>query len=126
MCESPQDSLPQGTLNVLEIKQYMHECQKLDLFDLDAKLMTSVGPVYKQQETSSRYCVANDNMCNVRRHCKLLMLQKNGHHLLAGFCLWLCRFCIPQNSSTSLSYSDHPHRDGRKGKNCLSAKKQNA
>jgi hypothetical protein len=40
----------------------MHKCQKLDLFDLDTKLMTSVGPVYRQQETSSRYC-------------KLLMLQ---------------------------------------------------
>jgi hypothetical protein len=52
---------------VLEIKEYMQECQKLDLFDLDTKLMTSVGPVYKQQETSSRYCVANDNLCNVRR-----------------------------------------------------------
>jgi hypothetical protein len=49
--------------------------KKLDLFDLDTKLMTSVGPVYKQQETSSRYCVANDNPCNVRRYCKLLMLQ---------------------------------------------------
>jgi hypothetical protein len=61
---------------VLEIKQCMHECQKLDLFDLDTKLMTSVGPVYKQQETSSRSCVANDNLCNVRRYCKLLMLQQ--------------------------------------------------
>jgi hypothetical protein len=53
----------------------MHECQKLDLFDLDTKLMTSVGPVHKQQETSSHYCVANDNLCNVRRYCKLLTLQ---------------------------------------------------
>jgi hypothetical protein len=64
----------------------MHECQKLDLFDLDTKLMTSVGPVYKQQETSSRYCVANDNLCNVRRYCKLLMLQhkpQNTQDLLA-------------------------------------------
>jgi hypothetical protein len=50
--------------------------KKLDLFDLDTKLMTSVGPAYKQQETSSRYCVANDNLCNVRRYCKLLMLQQ--------------------------------------------------
>jgi hypothetical protein len=65
------------TASVLEIKQYMHECQKLDLFDLDTKLMTSVGPVYKQQETSSRYCVANDNLCNVRRYCKMLMLQQS-------------------------------------------------
>jgi hypothetical protein len=47
-------------MNRLEIKQYMHECQNLDLFDLDMELMTSVGPVHKQQETSSRYCVAND------------------------------------------------------------------
>jgi HJR/Mrr/RecB family endonuclease len=59
---------------VLEIKQCMHECQKRDLVDLDTKLITSVGPVYKQQ-TSSCYCVANDNLCNVRRYCKLLMLQ---------------------------------------------------
>jgi hypothetical protein len=64
---------------LLEIKQYMHECQKLDLFDLDMKLMTSVGPVYKQQETSSHYCVANDNLCNVCRYCKLLMLQHRLH-----------------------------------------------
>jgi hypothetical protein len=63
-------------LSLLEIQQCMHECQKLDLFDLDTKLMTSVGPVYKQQETSSRYCVANDNLCNVRRYCKLLMLPQ--------------------------------------------------
>jgi hypothetical protein len=56
---------------MLEIKQYMHECQKLDLFDLDTKLMTSGGPVYEQQEPSSVYCVANDNLCNVRRYCKL-------------------------------------------------------
>jgi hypothetical protein len=41
--------------------------------------MTSVGPVYKQQETSSRYCVANDNLCNVRRYCKLLMLQQRAY-----------------------------------------------
>jgi hypothetical protein len=53
----------------------MHECQKRDLFDLDTKLMTSVGLVYKQQKTSSRYCVANYNLCNVRPYCKLLMLQ---------------------------------------------------
>jgi hypothetical protein len=57
------------------IKQCMHECQKLNLFDLDTKLMTSADPVYKQQETSGRYCVANDNLCNVRRYCELLMLQ---------------------------------------------------
>jgi hypothetical protein len=63
---------------VLDIKQYMHECQKLDLFDSDTKLTTSVSPVYKQQETSSRYCVANDNLCNVRCYCKLLMLQQGG------------------------------------------------
>jgi hypothetical protein len=50
--------------------------KNLDLFDLDTKLMTSVGPVYKQQETSSRYCVANDNLCNLCRYCKLLMLQQ--------------------------------------------------
>jgi hypothetical protein len=50
------DILSQKRDTVLEIKQYMHECQKPDLFDLDTKLMTSVGPVYKQQETSSRYC----------------------------------------------------------------------
>jgi hypothetical protein len=56
----------------------MHECQKLDLFDLDTKRMTSVGPVYKQQETSSRYCVANDDLCSVRCYCKLLMLQHRG------------------------------------------------
>jgi hypothetical protein len=60
---------------VLEIKQYMHECQKLDLFGLDTKLMTSVGPVCQQHETSSRYCVANDNLCKVRRYCKPLMLH---------------------------------------------------
>jgi hypothetical protein len=35
---------------MLEIKQCMHECQKRDLFDVDTKLMTSVGPVYKQQK----------------------------------------------------------------------------
>jgi hypothetical protein len=55
----------------------MHECQKRDLSDLDTKLMTRVGPVYKQQERSSRYCVANDNLCNVRRYCKVLMLQRS-------------------------------------------------
>jgi hypothetical protein len=38
--------------------------------------MTSVGPVRKQQETSSRYCVANDNLGNVCRYCRLLMLQQ--------------------------------------------------
>jgi hypothetical protein len=53
----------------------MHECQKLDLFDLDTKLMTSVDPVYKQQETGSRYCVASDNLCNVCGYCKLLLLH---------------------------------------------------
>jgi hypothetical protein len=47
----------------------MHECPKRDLFDLDTKLMTSVGPVYEQQETSSRYC-------------KLLMLHQSGWPLL--------------------------------------------
>jgi hypothetical protein len=47
----------------------MHEFQKRDLFDLDTKLMTSGGPAYKQQETSSRYC-------------KLLMLQQRGWSLL--------------------------------------------
>jgi hypothetical protein len=36
----------------LEIKQYMHECQKLDLLDLDTKLMISVYA----QETSSVLC----------------------------------------------------------------------
>jgi hypothetical protein len=60
---------------VLEIKQCMHECQKRDLCDFDTKPMTSVAPVYKQQETSSRYCVAIHNLCNVRPYCKLLMLQ---------------------------------------------------
>jgi hypothetical protein len=34
--------------SLLEIKQCMHECQKRYLFDLDTKLMTSGGPVYKQ------------------------------------------------------------------------------
>jgi hypothetical protein len=65
----------------------MHECQKLDLFDLDTKLMTSVGPVYKQQETSSRYCVANDSLCNLRRYCKLLMIQQipTGKKCAIGF-----------------------------------------
>jgi hypothetical protein len=53
----------------------MHECQKLDLFDLDKKLMTSVGPAHQQQEASSHFCDANDNLCNVRRYCKLLMLE---------------------------------------------------
>jgi hypothetical protein len=54
--------------------------KKLYLFDLDTKLMTSVGPVYyQQQETSSRYCVANDNLCNVRRYCELIMLQQACH-----------------------------------------------
>jgi hypothetical protein len=56
----------------------MHKCQKRYLFDLDTKLMTSVGPEYKQHETSRCYCVANDNLCNVRRYCKLLMLQQRG------------------------------------------------
>jgi hypothetical protein len=63
------------TCSVLEIKQCMHECQNCDLFDLDTKLMTSLGLVYKQQARSSRYCVANDNLCNVRCYCKLLILQ---------------------------------------------------
>jgi hypothetical protein len=40
---------------------------------LDTRLMTSVGPVYKQQETSSGYCAAINYLCNVRRYCKLLM-----------------------------------------------------
>jgi hypothetical protein len=62
--------------------QAIHACvSKLDLFDLDTQLMTSIGPVCKQQETSSRYCVANGNLCNVRRYCKLLMLQ---HIVLLG------------------------------------------
>jgi hypothetical protein len=63
---------------VLEIKQHMHKCQKRYLVDLDTKLMTSVGQEYKQHETRSRYCGANDNLCNVRRYCKLLMLQQCG------------------------------------------------
>jgi hypothetical protein len=86
---------------VLEIKQFMHECHKLDLFDLDTKLMTSVGPVYKQQETSSRYCVANDNLCNVLRYCKLLKLQQpipqGANH-----------FCEPSDLlSSTTSFSKH-------------------
>jgi hypothetical protein len=70
----------------------MHECQKLDLFDLDTKLMTSIGPVYKQQETRSRYCVANDNLCNVRRYCKLLMSQATV--VISCF----CQILLPSNT----------------------------
>jgi hypothetical protein len=61
--------------------------------------MTSVGPVYKQQEPSSRYCVAHDNLCNVRRYCKLLMLQhkhldanaRSSHHSLKVHSLFWVR-----------------------------------
>jgi hypothetical protein len=35
-------------LEINNALQCMHECQKRDLFDLDTKLMTSEGPVYKQ------------------------------------------------------------------------------
>jgi hypothetical protein len=61
---------------LLEVKQCPLKCQERDLFDFDTKLMTSVGPVHKQQETRSRYCVAYDNLCNACRYCKLLMLQQ--------------------------------------------------
>jgi hypothetical protein len=33
---------------VLKIEQCMHECQEPNLLDLNTKLMSSVGPVYKQ------------------------------------------------------------------------------
>jgi hypothetical protein len=82
----------------------MHECQKLDLFDLDTKLMTSVGPVYKQQETSSRYCVANENLCNVRPYCKLLMLQYK-HVSTEVFELVMCNASLLQLSSNRKAFA---------------------
>jgi hypothetical protein len=41
-------SVQRRWVRMSEIKQCMHECQENDLCGLDTKLMSSVGPVYKQ------------------------------------------------------------------------------